>query len=156
MLVRSGLFLFVRLRLFLFVRLRLFLFVLLRLFLFVLLCFLLSGCACFFCPVALVFLSCCVFFVLMSRVRDHRSDTICGQSFDHHRSGGAAAEGRCPACINQWRLSAMVQILSKYASKVISDVHGHFLEKCLPIILLLSDNVSAISACVRKYAEAMF
>jgi len=91
-----------------------------------------------------------------TRVRDHRSDTTCGQSFDHHRSGGAAAEGRCPACINQWRLSAMVQILSKYASKVISDVHGHFLEKCLPIILLLSDNVSAISACVRKYAEAMF
>ena len=155
--VRSGLFLFVRLRLFLFVRLRLFCFVLLRLFLFVLLCFL-------FCPFVRVFcvrlrlflLSCCVFFVLMMRVRDHRSDTICGQSFDHHRSGGAAAEGRCPACINQWRLSAMVQILSKYASKVISDVHGHFLEKCLPIILLLSDNVSAISACVRKYAEAMF
>ena len=132
-----------------------FCFVLLRLFLFVLLCFRLPRSACFvrlrlfFCPA--VFL-----FVLMSRVRDHRSDTICGQSFDHHRSGGAAAEGRCPACINQWRLSAMVQILSKYASKVISDVHGHFLEKCLPIILLLSDNVSAISACVRKYAEAMF
>ena len=32
-----------------------------------------------------------------TRVRDHRSDTTCGQSFDHHRSGGAAAEGRRPA-----------------------------------------------------------